>query len=132
MALWRIQIGSYMTPREAALLLYTCLTGEAETELEHDPLEAINCDKGIDYILETVRTPMGQKLVFQKRKFLREHENMQRAFSNRYRRAEKNLKAVGVEVAKMYDNDSGATGCSRELSTGPAADLGGQPLPPGL
>ena len=94
-------------------MLYTSLSGEAETELEHAPIESINSDKGIDFILETLRTPMEQKLVFQKRKFLSEYENIQRqqaeglrAFSNRYRRAERNLRAVGVEVGQMYDNDS--------------------------
>ena len=53
---------------------------------------------------------MEQKLVW---KFLNECENIQRqqgealrAFSNRYRRAERNLRAVGVEVSQMYDNDS--------------------------
>ena len=112
-ALWRIQVASYMTPREAALLLYTSLSGEAETELEHAPIEAINSDKGIDYILDALKAPMEQKLVFQKRKFLNEYENIQRqqneglrAYSNRYRRAERNLRAVGVEVAQMYDDDS--------------------------
>ena len=112
-SLWRIQVSSYMTPREAALMLYTSLSGEAETELEHAPIESINSEKGIDFILETLRTPMEQKLVFQKRKFLSEYENIQRqqaeglrAFSNRYRRAERNLRAVGVEVGQMYDNDS--------------------------
>ena len=94
-------------------MLYTSLSGEAETELEHAPIESINSEKGIDFILETLRTPMEQKLVFQKRKFLSEYENIQRqqaeglrAFSNRYRRAERNLRAVGVEVGQMYDNDS--------------------------
>ncbi|CAE7225383.1 unnamed protein product [Symbiodinium microadriaticum] len=112
-SLWRIQVSAYMTPREAALLLYTSLTGEAETELEHAPIESINTDTGIDFILETLRTPMEQKLVFQKRKFLNEYENIQRqpnealrAYSNRYRRAERNLRAVGIEVAQMYDDDS--------------------------
>ncbi|CAE7840841.1 RE2 [Symbiodinium necroappetens] len=99
--------------KKAALMLYTSLTGEAETELEHAPIESINSDKGIEFILETLRAPMEQKLVFQKRKFLSEYENIQRqqgeglrSFSNRYRRAERNLRAVGVEVGQMYDNDS--------------------------
>ena len=60
-ALWRIQVSSFMTPREAALVLYTSLTGEAEAELEHAPIESINTDKGIDFILETLRQPMEQK-----------------------------------------------------------------------
>ena len=42
-----------MTAREAALVLYTSLTEEAETELEHAPLESINCEGGIQSILET-------------------------------------------------------------------------------
>ncbi|CAE7750496.1 RE2 [Symbiodinium sp. CCMP2592] len=112
-SLWRIQVSSYLTPREAALSLYTSLTGEAETELEHAPIESINTDKGIDFILETLRAPMEQKVVFQKRKFLSEYENIQRqpgeglrAFSNRYRRSERNLRAVNVEVTQMYDSDA--------------------------
>ena len=36
----RAQIRSYMTSREAALLLCTSLTGEAEAELEHRPWSA--------------------------------------------------------------------------------------------
>ena len=112
-ALWRIQVASFMTPREASLVLYTSLTGEAEAELEHAPIEAINTDKGIDFILETLRQPMEQKQIFQKRKYLSDFEGIQRqpgeglkAFSNRYRRIERNLKAVGVEVALMYDSEA--------------------------
>ena len=112
-ALWRIQVSSFMTPREAALVLYTSLTGEAEAELEHAPIEVINSDKGIDFILETLRQPMEQKQIFQKRKFLSDFEGIQRqpgeglkAFGNRYRRIERNLKAVGVEVALMYDSEA--------------------------
>ena len=56
-ALWRNQVSAYMTPRKAALVL----SGEAEAELEHAPIEAINSDKGIDFILETLRQPMEQK-----------------------------------------------------------------------
>ena len=112
-ALWRIQVSYFMTSREAALVLYTSLTGEAEAELEHARIEAINSDQGIDFILETLRQPMEQKQIFQKRKFLSDFEGIQRqpgeglkAFSNRYRRIERNLKAVGVEVALMYDSEA--------------------------
>ena len=112
-ALWRIQVASFMTPREAALVLYTSLTGEAEAELEHASIESINSDKGVDLILETLRQPMEQKQIFQKRNFLSDFEGIQRqpgeglkAFSNRYRRIERNLKAVGIEVALMYDSEA--------------------------
>ena len=112
-ALWRIQVASFVTPREAALVLYTSLTGKAEAELEHASIESINSDKGIDLILETLRQPMEQKQIFQKRKFLSDFEGIQRqpdeglkAFSNKYRRIERNLKAVGIEVALMYDSEA--------------------------
>ena len=59
-----------MTAREDAVVLYTTLTGEAETELEHAPLESTTCEGGIQFILETLPVPMRQKLVFQK-EFLR-------------------------------------------------------------
>ena len=68
--IWEMQIKTYMTPREASLLLYNSLSGEAEAELEHAPLEKINSDSGIQYILESLKAPMEQKAVFQKRKFL--------------------------------------------------------------
>ena len=56
---------------------------------------------------------MEQKQIFQKRKFLSDFEGIQRqpgeglkAFSNRYRRIERNLKAISVEVALMYDGEA--------------------------
>ena len=52
-------------------------------------------------------------MVFQKRNFLSEFEAIHRqqgeslrTFTNRYRRAERNLRAVGIEVALIYDSDS--------------------------
>ena len=73
-----MQIKSYMTAREAALLLYNSLTGEAEAELEHAPLERINSDTGIQYILECLKAPMEQKAVYQKRKYLADFEQLNR------------------------------------------------------
>ena len=94
------------------LVLYTSLTGEAEPELEHAPIEAINSDKGIDFILETLRQPMEQKQIFQKHKFLSDFEGIQRqpgeglkAFSNRYRRIERNLKVlVGSRYSLAFED----------------------------
>ena len=111
--IWRVQIGSYMTSREASLLLYTSLTGEAEAELEHAPLEKINHENGIDYILETLKAPMEQKAVYQKRKFLADFEQLNRypgeglwTFANRYRRVERSLEALGVNITGMYDAEA--------------------------
>ena len=67
--LWEIQVEPYMSKREAALQLYNALSGEPEQELEHAPLERINSPQGINYILEQLRGPMSQRLVYQKRRF---------------------------------------------------------------
>ena len=75
--IWEMQIKTYMTPREASLL-YSSLSGEAEAELEHAPLDKINCDSSIQYILESLRAPMEQKAVYQKRKFLSDFEQLSR------------------------------------------------------
>ncbi|CAE7350990.1 GIP [Symbiodinium sp. KB8] len=111
--IWTMQIKSYMTAREAALLLYNSLTGEAEAELEHAPLERINSDTGIQYILECLKAPMEQKAVYQKRKYLADFEQLNRypgeglrTFANRYRRVERSLEALGVSITGMYDAEA--------------------------
>ncbi|CAE7665208.1 GIP [Symbiodinium sp. CCMP2592] len=111
--IWRVQIKSYMTARDASLLLYTSLSGEAEAELEHAPLDRINHENGIDYILETLKAPMEQKGVYQKRKFLSDFEQLNRypgeglrTFANRYRRVERSLEALGVNITGMYDTEA--------------------------
>ena len=111
--LWEIQVEPYMSKREAALNLYNALSGEPEQELEHAPLEKINSQNGINYILDQLRGPMSQRLVYQKRRFLADYENINRypneqlrAFVNRYRRVERNLDAVGIAVSAMYDGES--------------------------
>ena len=111
--IWQVQIANYMTKREAALLLYTSLTGEAEAELEHVPLEKINCDSGVEFILESLKEPMAQKTVYQKRKFLADFESISRypneglrTYANRYRRIERSLEALGVQITGMYDDES--------------------------
>ena len=110
-----------MTKREAALLLYTSLTGEAEAELEHVPLEKINCDSGVEFILESLREPMAQETVYQKRKYLADFESISRypdeglrTYANRYRRIERSLEALGVQITGMYDDMRAAgIGCWR-------------------
>ena len=102
-----------MTSREAALLLYTSLSGEAEAELEHTPLHRINAEDGIDYILQALKAPMEQKSVYQKRKFFAHFDQLNRypseglrTYANRYRRVELSLEALGVNITGMYDVDA--------------------------
>ncbi|CAE7949652.1 GIP [Symbiodinium sp. KB8] len=104
--IWQVQIAHYMTKREAALLLYTSLTGEAEAELEHVPLEKINCDSGVEFILESLREPMAQETVYQKRKYLADFESISRypdeglrTYANRYRRIERLLERARLSQA---------------------------------
>ena len=61
-----------------ALALYNSLQGEAEQELEHTPIEDLFVDDGVDKIVEALRAPMEQKVVYQKRKYLNEFENIRR------------------------------------------------------
>ena len=51
----RLQVKNYLTEPEAALMLYTSLSGEAETESEHLELSRINSKGGIPYIVDNLR-----------------------------------------------------------------------------
>ena len=112
LSVWQLQIQSYMNRREAALLLFTSLSGEAEEELENCDLDKVNSTNGIEYIQEQLRQGLQTKLVYQKRKLLADHESIVRqneslrAFANRYRRTERALASVGVNVDGMYDDES--------------------------
>ena len=101
----QLQIQSYMNRREAALLLFTSLSGEAEEELENCDLAKVNSASGIEYIQEQLRQGLQTKLVYQKRKLLADHESIVRqnneslrAFANRYRRTERALASVGAST----------------------------------
>ena len=97
-------------------MLYNSLTGEAEQELEHVSIEDLYTDSGVDTILkysQHVESPLEQKMIYQKRKFLQEFENMRRyagenmrAFINRFRRSQRNLKPVGIDISGTYDTES--------------------------
>eukprot|EP00913_Durusdinium_trenchii_P002668 g2469.t1 len=113
LAVWRRQIKSYLPPNEASMYLYVNLSGEAAEELEHCELDRIDHDQGIEYILETLRTPLMVKGVYLKRKFLDDFERLSRrngesirAFTNRYHRCERSLQSVGVQVSNMYDDEA--------------------------
>ena len=111
--LWEIQVEAYTCQRWRPLFSFTPLSGEPEQELEHAPLEKINSRQGINYILEQLRGPMSQRLVYQKRRFLSDFEGINRypsehlrALTNRYRRTERNLQAVDINVTAMYDGEA--------------------------
>ena len=113
LSIWKLQVASYMTRREAALLLFTSLSGEAEEEQENCDLEQVNSANGIEYIQEQLRCGLETKMVYQKRKLLADHETIVRqnnesirAFANRYRRTERALASVGVNVEGMYDDEA--------------------------
>ena len=75
---WTMQVYNYLSKREAALLLYTSLTGEAEELLETATLERINHADGIDYIVSFLKPNLDTKLVYQKRKLLGDFESIVR------------------------------------------------------
>lgn len=111
--IWEIQLRSFATKREQALLLYNSLTGDAEQELEHVNIEEIYNDKGIEIILQKLKTPFEQRSIFQKRKYLHEYETLRRypgelirTYISRFRRSIRNLRAVGVDVTATYDGEA--------------------------
>ena len=108
-----MQIKPFMPMSDAALMLFTSLTGEAELETEHLDINKINSSDGIKYLMDSLREPLQQKLLFQKRKLLADYEQIARypnesvrQFSNRYVRVEKDLAAIGVSTSGMYDSES--------------------------
>ena len=101
---WQVQIKSYLPANEAAMALYVSLRGEAEEELEHADLSLINHKDGIDFILDSLRTPF---------RYLSEFEQLNRfsgetirSFCNRYARTERNLRSVQINIESMYDVES--------------------------
>ena len=109
---WTMQVYNYLSKREAALLLYTSLTGEAEELLETATLERINHADGIDYIVSFLKSNLDTKLVYQKRKLLGDFESIVRqpsesirGYLNRYERTESQLSAVNIFPDKMYDSE---------------------------
>lgn len=111
--IWELQMTQYASKADQALLLYTALTGEAEQELEHVSLDELYNDQAIETILTMLKAPMEQRAVFQKRKYLHDFEHMRRyngeqmrAYINRFRRAQRNLKSVGIDISGTYDSES--------------------------
>ena len=110
MQTWVLQAKNYMTPDEMALTLYTSLQGEAEAEAEHLDMKKINEKNGVEYILDELRGPLQQKVLFQKHKpqTLRMCSNVRRHGAeyvrqhvNRYRRIERDLQTIGIQTSLM-------------------------------
>ncbi|CAK9010797.1 unnamed protein product [Durusdinium trenchii] len=112
-AIWRLQMEAYASPKEQALILYNGLTGELEQELEHFSIEDIFKPDGVDVIMGLLKKPFEQRLIYQKRRFLHEFETFRRfqgesmrAHVQRFRRVQRSLKSVGVEISGTFDSDS--------------------------
>ena len=106
---WTMQIKAFMPMSDAALMLFTSLTGEAEFLTERLDLSKINTNDGIKYLMDSLREPLQQKLPFQKRKLLSDYEQIARypnksacQFCNIYVRVEKDPAAIGVST--WYSN----------------------------
>ena len=111
--MWRLQVKQYMSAAEAGLALYSSLQGEAEQQLEFVELDMIFHKGGVDFILEQLKNAFQQKTVYVKRHHLHEYENMARypqesirAYTNRYKRVEAALKAIGVDISLTYDAEA--------------------------
>ena len=111
--IWQEHVSSYVPPNEAAMLLYCSLRGECEEELEWAPLDKINSDSGVDFILDSLRKPLMTRTIYLKRRYLHEFEQVSRvngesirAYCNRYGRVERALQSVGIDITTVYDREA--------------------------
>ena len=111
--MWVFQAKNYVPLRETGLLLYQSLKGELEEELEDAPVEQLFSENGVDYILGVVRKAVETRAVHVKRKVLADYQRITRApneamrpFVNRYRRVERTLSTLGINVEQMYDPEA--------------------------
>ena len=111
--IWEKQMAPFANKADQALILFGSLTGEPEQELEFLDVESIHTEGGIELILDTLRRPLEQKLVYQKRRFITEFENMRRypsenlrAYINRFRRSLRSLRTVGINMDLAYDPEA--------------------------
>ena len=58
---------AWMPAGEAAMLLLESLTGIVELETEHLALEKVNCETGIQTILDALRAPLSERSLYLKR-----------------------------------------------------------------
>ena len=72
-------------------------------------MDRINNGGGIDYILSSLKAPMEQQAVYQKRKCLADFEQLNRYPGEGLRtcgRVEKSLEALGKDITGMYDSEA--------------------------
>ena len=106
--IWLLQVAPYMSRKQAAL----AISGALQREAERTPVAEICKEDDVEFILNAQKVPMEQTAVY-KRKYLSEFENMRRyqgeslrSFVNRFRRSQRSLSSVGVEIGHTYDNES--------------------------
>ena len=109
----KLQASSYMSRKDMALTLYTSPQGELEQELEHLRVDEFYCDDGVDVLLQCFETTNQQKLVYQKGRFWHEFEVLKRqtgetmrAYLNRFRRSQRCLRSVGINISHTYNSES--------------------------
>ena len=110
---WQLQVQNQLSGAEAGLMLFASLTGEAEAESEHTVLSKVNCRDGVDYVINCLKGPLEQKILYQKRSLLATYETVARLpnesirqYINRYKRIERDLQSVGISAGAMYDAES--------------------------
>ena len=76
-------------------------------------LAKINHKNGVDFILDTLRSALKTRAIYQKRKYMHDFEHISRfasesvrSFCNRYHRVERALQSCGVDIAPMYDSEA--------------------------
>ena len=112
-AIWQLQMKAYATPKEQALLVYNSLTGEPEQELEHMAIDDFYVEDGVQRILQKLQRPLEQRVIYQKRRFLQDFEQIRRyqgetmrAYVLRFRRVQRSLTAVGVNLEATFDGEA--------------------------
>ncbi|CAJ1344302.1 unnamed protein product, partial [Effrenium voratum] len=111
--IWLLQVVNYIPRKEAGILLFNSLRGELEEELEDADVSRIYHPQGVEFILQTVQQAVEARSVHVKRKLLHDFESIgryaqesMRSYCNRYRRAERALETLGIQVTSMYDSEA--------------------------
>ena len=111
--LWQRRVSQWLTPGEAGLFLLESLTGQAELETEHVSLDRAAQADGVDYLLSTLRNPLGEKSLYLKRLYLQEWENIGRqqnesvrSYLNRFRRVMLDLQSQEVGLESAFSSES--------------------------
>lgn len=111
--LWQRRVAQWLTPGEAGLFLLESLTGQAELETEHVSLDRAAQPDGVDYLLSTLRNPLGEKSLYLKRLYLQEWENIGRqqnesvrSYLNRFRRVMLDLQSQEVGLESAFSSES--------------------------